>query len=47
MRIMLTQGSAGWVDSPEATAPYRLLRKYVEGKLDHPVRAADMLPEEA
>ena len=47
MRIMLTQGSAGWVDSPEYTAPYRLLRKYVEGKLDRPVRAADMLPEEA
>ena len=47
MRQMLTQGSAAWVDSPDCAAPYRLLRKYVEGKLDRPVRAADMLPEEA
>ena len=46
MRMMLTQGSAAWVDSPEAIAPLSLLRKYVEGKLDRPVRTADMLPEE-
>ena len=46
MRTMLTQGSAAWVDTPDCTAPYKLLRKYVEGKLDRPVRAADMLPEE-
>ena len=47
MRLMLTQGSAAWIDSPACTAPYKLLRKYVEGKLDRPVRSADMLPEEA
>ena len=46
MRTMLTQGSAAWVDSPEATAPFRLLRKYVESRLDRPVRSGDMLPEE-
>ena len=46
MRAMLTQGSAAWVDSPEATAPFRLLRKYVESRLDRPVRSGDMLPEE-
>lgn len=46
MRIMLTQGSAAWVDSSEATAPFRLLRKYVESRLDRPVRSGDMLPEE-
>lgn len=45
MRTMLNAGSAAWVDSAEAIAPYQLLRKYVEGKLDRPVRTADMLPE--
>jgi hypothetical protein len=45
MRTMLAQGSAAWVDSAEAIAPYQLLRKYVEGRLDRPVRTADMLPE--
>ena len=46
MRHMLTQGSAAWVDSPEMIAPFRLLRGYVESRLDKPVRAAAMLPEE-
>lgn len=45
MRRMLTQGSTAWVDAPDCTAPYQLLRKYVESRLDRPVRAADMLPE--
>ncbi len=44
MRTMLTLGSASWVDSPEMMAPLRLLRQYVEGRLDHPVKAAAMLP---
>ncbi|MBQ2930277.1 MAG: DNA repair protein RecO [Clostridia bacterium] len=46
MRTMLTQGSAAWLDSAEATAPFKLLRKYVESRLDRPVRSGDMLPEE-
>ena len=46
MRTMLTQGSAFWVDSPDCTAPFQLLRKYAESRLDRPVRSADMLPEE-
>ena len=46
MRTMLTQGSAAWVDSPDCTAPFKLLRKYVESRLDRPVRSGDMLPEE-
>ncbi len=46
MRTMLTTGSAAWVDTPDAIAPYKLLRKYVESRLDRPVRAAEMLPEE-
>ena len=45
MRTMLDTGSAGWVDAPDCSAPFRLLRKYVESRLDRPVRAGDMLPE--
>ncbi len=44
MRTMLNVGSASWVDTPDCIAPFALLRKYVEGRLDHPVRSADMLP---
>lgn len=46
MRHMLTCGSASWLDSPEMTAPCRLLRQYVESRLDQPVRSAAMLPKE-
>ena len=45
MRTMLNAGSAAWVDAPDCTAPFGLLRKYVEARLDRPVRAAEMLPE--
>ncbi len=44
MRTMLTQGSAAWVDSPEMMAPLKLLRGYVESRLDRPVKSAAMLP---
>ncbi len=47
MRAMLSAGSAAWVDSADCIAPYQLLRKYVESRLERPVRAAEMLPEEA
>ena len=46
LRTMLTQGSASWVDAPDCIAPFRLLRGYVEGRLDKPVKAAEMLPQE-
>ena len=46
MRRMLTAGSAAWVDTPEAMAPFTLLRNYVETRLDKPLRAAAMLPRE-
>lgn len=46
LRTMLTTGSAGWVDSQEMMAPYRLMRQYVELRLDKPVRSAAMLPKE-
>lgn len=47
MRTMLTAGSAAWVDTPDCTAPLLLLRRYVESRLDRPIRAADMLPDAA
>ena len=46
MRTMLNAGSAAWVDAPDCNAPFGLLRKYVESRMDHPVRAADMLPKD-
>ncbi len=46
MSRMLQSGSASWVDTPEMMAPYRLLRDYVESRLDRPVRAASMLPRD-
>ena len=46
LRTMLTTGSAGWVDSQEMIAPYRLMRQYVELRLEKPVRSAAMLPKE-
>ncbi len=46
MRTMLRQGSAAWVDSPDMMAPFKLLRQYAERRLDRPVRAADMLPND-
>lgn len=46
MRTMLHAGSAAWVDSQEAIAPYTLLRNYVEARLDRPVKAAAMLPRD-
>ena len=46
MREMLNVGSASWVDSVEMTAPFTLLRDYVESRLDKPVKAAAMLPRD-
>ena len=46
MRSALTVGSASWVDSPEAYAPFSLLRAFVENRLGRRIRSATLLPEE-
>ena len=45
MRMALETGSAGWVHREEASAPFILLRKYVEHRLGRRIRSASMLPE--
>ena len=45
MRGALETGSAGWVNTEEASAPFTLLRKYVEQRLGRRIRSASMLPE--
>ena len=44
MKMALQSGSAAWVNTPEQYAPYSLLRKYAELRLEQPVRAAKLLP---
>ena len=45
MRNTLVSGSASWVNSPEACAPFSVLRSYVEQRLGRRVRSTAMLPE--
>jgi len=45
MRMALETGSAGWVNTEEAVAPFTLLRKYVEQRLGRRIRSAAMLPD--
>jgi len=45
MRMALETGSAGWVNTPKAFAPFILLRRYVEHRLGRRIRSAAMLPE--
>ena len=45
MRAALETGSAGWVDTPEAAAPFILLRRYVEQRLGRRIRSAALLPD--
>ena len=45
MRKALTEGSASWVDTPDAEAPFPVLRAYVEGKLGRRLKAGAFLPE--
>ena len=45
MRMALETGSAGWVNTPEASAPFTLLRRYVEQRLGRRIRSGAMLPE--
>ena len=45
MRRALTVGSASWVNTPEAEAPFDLLRSYVESKLGRRLKPGALLPE--
>ena len=45
MRKALTVGSASWVNTPDAMAPFTVLRAYVEGKLGRRLKSGAMLPE--
>ncbi len=42
----LRTGSASWVDSPSAYAPFPLLRSYVEQRMGRRIKSAAMLPNE-
>ena len=44
MRGALTKGSASWVDSASAYAPFPLLRDYVEQRMGRRIKSAAMLP---
>ncbi|MBQ8555880.1 MAG: DNA repair protein RecO [Clostridia bacterium] len=46
MKKKLQSGASTWVDQPDQMAPYKLLRDYVESRLDKTVRAAAMLPRD-
>ena len=46
MRRALASGSAAWVNTPDAEAPFPLLRAYVENKLDRKLRSGAFLPED-
>ena len=45
MRRALTVGSASWVNTPDAEAPFELLRAYVESKLGRRLKPGALLPE--
>lgn len=45
MRGALTSGSASWVNTPDAEAPFPVLREYVESKLGRRLKSASQLPE--
>jgi len=44
MRQALQTGSASWINTPEAAAPFALLRNYVEQRLGRKIRSASQLP---
>ena len=45
MRQALNAGSAGWINTPEAQAPFTLLKDYVERRLGRRIKSAAMLPK--
>ena len=46
MRQALQSGTASWLNTPEAYAPFSLLRRYVETRLGRRIRSGTLLPEE-
>ncbi len=46
MRRALTAGSASWVNTPDAEAPFAVLRAYVEEKLGRRLKSSALLPED-
>ena len=46
MRGALQSGSASWVDTPEAAAPFPLLRQYTEQRLGRRIKSGAMLPDD-
>ena len=46
MRGALKSGSASWVDTPSAYAPFPLLRNYVEQRMGRRIKSASMLPND-
>ena len=45
MRSALTAGSASWVNTADAEAPFQILRAYVESKLGRRLKSGALLPE--
>ncbi len=46
MRNALLSGSASWINTAEAVAPFPLLRHYVEQRMGRRIKSAAMLPED-
>ena len=46
MRQALTVGSASWINTPEAYAPFSVLRPYVESRLGRRIKSSLLLPKE-
>ena len=46
MRKALTEGSASWVNTEEAEAPFAVLRAYVEEKLGRRLKSSALLPND-
>ena len=46
MRRALTVGSASWINTPEAYAPFSVLRPYVESRLGRRIKSSLLLPKD-
>lgn len=45
LRMAIASGSASWVNTEGMTAPFTLMRRYVERRLEHRFHSAAMLPD--
>ena len=46
LRMALASGSASWVNTPEAYAPFSVLRPFVESRLGRRIKSALLLPKD-